>query len=340
MKSRTVSVCILALALVWPTAANAAVLEKTAPEAPPVLLSSWTSGPIPSLPVGHPWAQSPDSLSVRPTQAPSDSSTSWIAATRAAEESILSLGGPAALSPESLPDVPLTNHSGVMYLTSTGHLWVDGIVYNPYRTAFCSVPIAYQFVDEHDNVVFEASGYASTWRLGPGESKSFKRGFYRPGAAAENLHVHVSITGDLEWAPPPVVLTPVSESVVDRAGIRTLTCVFRNDSEYALMAQYAGGWELDAGGALVNSLGGFDVAQIPPGATWTADFTDFQEGKSVASRYYYCEAKVVEGPLRAISVAGGNRIDTAIQASKKGFSAGSADTVLVATAMNWPDARL
>ena len=326
MKSRTVSVCILALALVWPTAANAVVLEKTAPEASSVLLSSWTSGTVPSLPAGRPHIQSPDSPSVWPLQAQSESSGSWVADSRVAEASLLAIKGLADISPEALPAMPLTDHLGVMYLTSTGHLWIDGVVYNPYQTAFRFVPVTYQLVDEYDKVVDEAAGYASTYRLGPGESKSFKGGFYRPGAASENLHAHVSIAGVPESTPPPVVLTPVSESMVDLVGMRAYTCVFRNDSAYTVQSPTVGGWELDPGGAPVDTLNGFENVQILPGATWTTEFTGLRVGMSVASRYYYCEALVVEGPLRAISIAGDSRIGTAIEASKKAFTSAPRST--------------
>jgi len=334
---RTVSVCILALALVWPTAANAGVPEKSALAASSTLLSSWTSGIVRSLPVGRPNIESANSL-LAPNQAASESSGSWETASLAAEESLLALEGPADVSPEVLPTVPLTNHSGVMYLTSTGNVHIDGVVYNPYQTAFRFVSVTYQLVDQYDSVVDEALGYASTWRLGPGESKSFKHGFYRPGAASENLHAHVSITGVPESTPPPVMLTPVSETVVDLGGMRAYTCVFRNDSAYTVECPTVGGWELDPSGALVDTLFGFESVQILPGATWTAEFTGFQSGVPVASRYYYCEAPVVEGPLTTVSIAGDSRIDTAIEASKKAFPADSADTVLIATAFNWPDA--
>jgi putative cell wall-binding protein len=42
--------------------------------------------------------------------------------------------------------------------------------------------------------------------------------------------------------------------------------------------------------------------------------------------------------LTVVSIAGATRIDTAIEASKQAFAAGSASTVVIATAYNWPDA--
>lgn len=247
------------------------------------------------------------------------------------------LAARGSISLQALPAEPLGDFEGVWYIFGD-YVRVDGVIRNSAGRAYNYVEVTCQLLSRAGVVLDETRTYAHTYRLAPGEYASFKSSFYRPNASQEDLTVRAHVTGVPELSPTPIVMTPVSEHVALSVGARVFTVVFRNDSPYTVEKPMVGGWERTSNGELVDTLftADFDV-RIKPGETWTAEFVGFNLYAPVHSHYYYCQAARVRDDSRPdISIAGSNRIATAIQASQAAFR--SADTVVIATGYNWPDA--
>ena len=244
-----------------------------------------------------------------------------------------------ALVSSGLPRDPLTHIEGFVYGFGN-YLHVVGIVGNPTSKAYNFVQVTCEFLDGAGRVLHTEQKFATEYRLAPGEHVSFKSMVYWPEAPIEGLWARASATGVPEVSRTPVRLTLVSESVWVSLGARNYSLVFRNDSMYTVEQPRVGGWEWDSSGSVVDTLFGADFStQIPPGGTWSVEVNGFNQGASVQGYYVQCQAqRVVAGAGGAISVAGQNRVETAIRASRLAFGPGSVDTVVIATGQNWPDA--
>jgi hypothetical protein len=195
--------------------------------------------------------------------------------------------------------------TSVVY-TSGGQIHVDGLLANDSAQPLDFPQVSIALKGAGQPVGFTGSAYAR--RVGPGEQVPF--GWTSPifSADASGLSAIVSATGMAEVDPRPVILTDVGGSNAVGGGLRLYKRVFRNDSPYAVEGPTVGGWELGAGGSLIDTLFAHRWAVLQPGATIEMEYTGYVPFGLPTSVVVRCEARPlgVAPPTTTISgVPGG-----------------------------------
>jgi calcium-activated chloride channel regulator 4 len=88
-----------------------------------------------------------------------------------------------------------------------------------------------------------------------------------------------------------------------------------------------------------NSRAGYAYVRVPTAGNTSlyAKVEHVSAAKTGTYRFSAGPAIATDNPLNFLSVAGPGRVDTAVEASKRGFP-GKSDTIVLATGWNWPDA--
>jgi len=186
------------------------------------------------------------------------------------------------------PEIPV-GVDGYWYW-SGNLLRVDGFVYNESPYALNNVQVNYE-VWLDDTKIASSFNPMNAHVLDPGGAATFGIGFDLPAYAGnDNLEVVVYSGGYQETLPYPVELTEVSSDVVVSGGLRTYTCVYRNDSSVTVHTPIFEGFEEDAEGYLIDTLWDSEGVQIAPGATWTAVATGYFPNETPAGAAMWATA--------------------------------------------------
>jgi len=197
-------------------------------------------------------------------------------------------GTPSSMSLVSAqPEIPL-EVEGFFYW-SGDDLCVEGFAYNESSYLLNYPQIWYQ-VWSGDTKIAEGGLYASAHAIQPGGDASFSRIFNIPSLAGTDMEVYLYAFGYQDTLPYPVELTQIGRNVVTSGGLRTYTCVFRNDSDKTVHTPVLGGLEEDAEGYIVDMLDAREEVTLAPGETWTTQAVGHYPDGAPADVYTWAEA--------------------------------------------------
>ena len=222
-----------------------------------------------------------------------------------------------------------------------GLLFIDIVVYNDSTTVdYNDVYAEVELLTSPGATLIDTPGaYSSAWAAGAGDWVTVEIVTQAP-VGAYTVGMPAAYGEPDLYDVDPVELTWLDAGYESQDDGTTLWWVtWRNDSGQAIEAPSVFGPAYDSTDSMIfvaDAL--WDGTRIAPGDDVTTWFYTYADSTDYAGDAFRCQAMPFDGDeLTETEIAGRNRIETAIAAAREGFPAG-ADTVLITTGYNWPDA--